>query len=426
MAPTTGDDRTVLDAVVVGAGPAGLRQLAWLRAAGLTVRAVDAAGDVGGSWWWHGYPGARLDVDGALHQELFDEDPCRAWGWSERFPAGYEVLRWLRFVVDRLDLRRDLRLATRVVGLDRDPDGSWWVRTDRDGPVRTRSVVLCTGNGSAPVAPGPRGVPDFAGTVLRTAGWPQRRVDLAGTRTGVLGVGATGVQMVPALADRVAHLTVLAGAPVDVLARVNPMHGWAERERDAARVAGLRDVLARSDDGLEPAPVLGDGATAAALADDGSTLLWRAGVRAGTGAEVARVVRARMRERLADPAAAAVLVPPDDAPARPPALDLGFLETFRRDDVALVDVRANPVARVLPDGVELADGTRHPLDVLVLTDEVGGGGRPLDPPGDDDDGLFVVDAPPGPGNAAPALHRRTAEVARAVAGRALSAAGPSP
>jgi len=223
-----------LDAVVIGAGVAGLYQLHLLRAQGLRVRAYDAADDVGGSWWWHGYPGSHLDSEGPGYQYLFSEELYRDWGWSERYPAGYEVQRWLRFVADRLDLRRDIRLGTRIVDLHLDEErGRWTVRTDGGETLDARFVVACTGllpERTIDLIGG-----DFAGPVLDTAHWPEGRYDLAGQRVGVLGSGAAAVQLVPTIVDRVSRLMVFATGPVDLLPRANPVFGW--RERDAYRSA---------------------------------------------------------------------------------------------------------------------------------------------------------------------------------------------
>src|ERR1700712_674970 len=164
--PTVPED---LDVVVIGAGFAGLAALHLLREQGLRVRAYDEAHNVGGTWWWHAYPGSHLDTESHLYQYFFSEQLYRDWGWSERYPAGYEVQRWLRFVGDRLDLRRDIRLSTRVVSA-RSEEGSWLVRPDRGETVRARHVVACTGRRSVePEVDAGR----FAGLVIRTAAWPE-------------------------------------------------------------------------------------------------------------------------------------------------------------------------------------------------------------------------------------------------------------
>ncbi|GAA4920525.1 acetone monooxygenase [Actinomycetospora succinea] len=353
-----------LDVVVIGAGVAGLATLHLLREQGLRVRAYDAADDVGGAWWWHGYPGSRLDTEGPVYQYFFREDLVRDWGWSERFPAGYEVLRWLRFVADRLDLRRDIVLSTPVVAATFDEErGRWTVRTGHGETVEARFVVGCTGfcPGPAETLPGE----GFAGTVVRTSRWPEKGPDLVGRRVGVVGVGVAGVQLVPRIVAETARVTVFAREPVAVVPRSNPVYGWPERDAYRARFAELRARLPHTRTGGEDEPAAGDLAERYA---DGSRHLW---FGAPPDEAVAAYVRAAMTERLGDPALAAVLVPSsDDAPI---TLDAGFLEAFHRADVDLVDLRADPVAAVRAEGLELASGALHELDVIVLTEEFDAG-----------------------------------------------------
>jgi len=353
-----GDPDEDLDAVVVGAGVAGLYALHLLREQGLRVRAYDAAEDVGGSWWWHGYPGSHLDSEGATYQYWFSEALYRDWGWSERYPAGYEVQRWLRFVADRLDLRRDIRLGTRVVDLHLDEDrGRWTVRTDRGGTIDARFVVACTG-----LVPG-RAVDliggDFRGPVIDTARWPEGRHDLAGRRVGVVGTGAATVQLVPTIVDRVSRLTVFATGPVDVLPRENPVYGWREREAYQSRFAELRETVVHTptgDEEREPVP------------GDGTRSVWTASLGAGVDVrrEAGDAVREAMRARVPDPCLSEVLVPVDDFGVQPVRLESGYLEVFGRDDVDLVDLRRTPIRRLVPEGIELSDGTVHALDLIVV------------------------------------------------------------
>lgn len=353
-----------LDVVVIGAGVAGLAALHLLRSHGLRVRAYDAADDVGGSWWWHGYPGSRLDTEGHAYQYFFAEDLVRDWGWSERFPAGYEVLRWLRFVADRLDLRRDIVLSTPVVAASFDEERArWTVRTGHGETVGARFVVACTG-----LTPGPaHELPGdgFAGTVVRTSRWPEKGPDLAGRRVGVVGTGTAAVQLVPRIAGEAAAVTLFAREPVAVVPRVNTMYGWRERDAYRARFAELRATLPHTPTGGDDGHRAGD---IAELYADGSRRLW---FGAPPSAAVAAHVRAAMTARLGDPAPAAVLVPTSDDASM--TLDSGFLEAFGRADVDLVDLRADPIAAVRAEGLELASGAVHELDVVVLTEEYDAG-----------------------------------------------------
>ncbi|GLZ47769.1 hypothetical protein Acsp06_39540 [Actinomycetospora sp. NBRC 106375] len=312
-----------LDAVVIGAGYSGLAVLALLRERGLRVRAYDAAGNVGGTWWWHAFPGSHLDTPCHVYQYFFSEQLYREWGWSEPHPAGYEVQRWFRFVADRLDLRRDIALSTTVTAAEHDGE-AWTVRTDRGETVRARALVACTGR--LPAEPAVA-VDGFAGTVLRTASWREDRHDLRGQRVGVLGTTASTIQLVPAVVDAVAHLTVVADRPRDVVPRVNPVYGW--RERDA-----YRDRFAATREAPDATPPAAD--------------------------------RDAMRARLGDdPRLVELLVPA--GPPGPVTLDGGWLEAVRRDHVSVI--AREDVTAVEGAGLALADGTVRPLDVLVVADE---------------------------------------------------------
>jgi acetone monooxygenase len=336
-----------LDAVVVGAGFAGLAALHLLRERGLRVRAYDDADNVGGTWWWHAYPGAHLDTESHLYQYFFSEALYRDWGWSERYPAGYEVQRWLRFVAERLDLRRDIRLSTRVLSARFD-EGWWSLRTDRGGTVRARHLIACTGRLSVETDVD---VGAFGGLVVRTAAWPEDGHDLTGRRVGIVGTTPATVQLVPWIAERVAGLVVVSSGAVDVVRRLNPLYGWQEREAYKARFAELPGEV------VEPAPD-----------------------------------RVAMRARTADTR----LIPDGDTGRV--VLDDGYLEAFDREHVTLVELA--DLARVRAEGLELTDGTRHALDVLVVPDDFDSGlpaiegiaGLPAAAPG-----LHHVVAPPGGG-----------------------------
>ncbi|WP_224392680.1 NAD(P)/FAD-dependent oxidoreductase [Pseudonocardia sp. ICBG1293] len=381
------------DVVVVGAGVAGLYALHLLRRRGLRVTCVDVAPELGGVWHHQRFPGARIDTEGPAYQYLFSEELYRDWGWSERFPAGYEVLRWLRFVADRLGLHRDLRLSTPVTGARWD-GGRWRVRTGH-GILSARFLLRCTGAFTAPRTDPVPGRSDFAGPVVHTGAWPARGPGLDGLRVGVLGCGPSAVQLVPALVGRVGRLTVLARTPRYVLPAANPMYGWPERAAYRDRLPAMREAVRTTPSGTGHSFVH-KGLHSLGSAYDGDPLALHPARLPGLAADpelraaVGAVVRDRMRARLADGRLAAALVPDgDDYGLRPVATDQGWLESFHRDDVEVVPVGRNPVVRIRRDGVELADGTVVGLDAMVLAtgfdpsatragiEVVGRGGRPL-------------------------------------------------
>lgn len=370
-----------LDAVVLGAGVAGLYQLHQLREQGLRVRAYEAGSDVGGTWYWNRYPGARFDSEGYIYQYLFSEQLYTDWSWSEKFPGQPEVEQWLRYVTERLGLREDIQFSTRIVSAHFDEDrGRWTVRTDRGDTIDTQFFVTCGGMLSAPMEALFEGQDTFRGPIFHTSRWPKEAVDLAGKRVGVVGIGATGIQVIQTIASEVEHLTVFARTPQYVLPMKNPKYGEAEQRWYKSRFEELRTTIPHTFTGFEydfehvwadctpeqRQEVLEE------IYQDGSLKLWLASFGEMFFVEevseaVSEFVRDKMRARLKDPRLIDVLVPTDYGfgTHRVP-LETNYLEAYHRDNVELVGVRDNPIARIRPDGIELADGSVHELDVIIL------------------------------------------------------------
>ena len=208
------DSATDFDAVVVGAGFSGLRMLIELRRLGLSAVAIEAGTDVGGTWYWNRYPGARTDSESwsycfSSFPELLEE-----WTWKERYPKQQEVLDYQRFVADKFDLRKDIRFSTRVDSASYDAaSNTWSVRTDTGDTVRCTYFITGLGHLSVPHKPKFAGIDTFAGEVYVTGNWPKEAVDFAGKRVGVIGAGASAVQAIPVIAEQAAHLTVFQRTP---------------------------------------------------------------------------------------------------------------------------------------------------------------------------------------------------------------------
>ncbi|YAL82267.1 flavin-containing monooxygenase [Dermacoccaceae bacterium W4C1] len=378
---TTDAPTTTLDALIVGAGVAGLYQLHQLRQLGLNVRAYDAASDVGGTWFWNRYPGARFDSEAYIYQYLFDEGLYKDWSWSKRFPDQPEIERWMHYVADRLDLRKDISFGVTITGAEwNEETGRWRVTTDSGEVIDTQFLISCAGMLSAPMSNMFPGQETFSGKVFHTSRWPSEGVDLKGKRVGVVGTGATGIQVIQSIADQVDSLTVFVRDPQYVLPMRNPDYGPEEVAAYKARFEELRDTLPHTFSGFEydfehvwedmtpeqRQEVLQD------TYENGSLKMWLASFSdiffdEKISAEVSEFVRERMETRLKDPELIKVLVPYDHGfgTKRVP-LENGFLETFLRDNVTAVAVRDNPISQIHPEGVELADGTRYDLDVLIL------------------------------------------------------------
>ncbi|HEX3171066.1 MAG TPA: NAD(P)/FAD-dependent oxidoreductase, partial [Burkholderiales bacterium] len=198
-----------VDVAVVGAGFAGLYLLHKLRKAGFTAVVIEDAGDVGGTWYWNRYPGARCDIQTMDYSYTFDPELDREWTWSEKYATQPEILRYFGFVADRYDLRRDIRFNTRVKAANWDDASErWQLTTDNGADVSCRYYIMATGCLSTPKPPEIDGVKDFKGAIYFTGRWPHDGVNLAGKRVAVIGTGSSGIQSIPLIAEQAAHLTV--------------------------------------------------------------------------------------------------------------------------------------------------------------------------------------------------------------------------
>ena len=371
---------TKLDAVVVGAGVAGLYQLFRLREQGLSVKAIDAGSSVGGTWYWNRYPGARFDSEGHTYQYLFSEELYKGWSWSERFPGQPEIERWLNYVADRLDLRKDIQFGTTVKSAHfNEATQRWLVATDRGEVIDAQFLVTCCGMLSAPHVSFP-GQETFKGELFHTARWPKGPIELPGKRVGVVGNGATGIQVIQSIAGEVGHLKVFIRTPQYIIPMKNPKWDAADAEAYKSKFKFLTERLPKTFTGFEfdfehawadltpqqRRQVIEDCWT------DGSLKLWVSSFAElffdeAINAEITEFVREKMRERIKDPKLCEQLIPSDYGfgTHRVP-LESNFLEAFHRPNVEIVSVKNNPIARITPDGIQTADGTMHEFDVIIL------------------------------------------------------------
>jgi len=370
-----------LDALVIGTGVAGLYQLYQLRNAGLSVRAYDTASGVGGTWYWNRYPGSRFDSEAYIYQYLFSEELYKGWSWSEKFPGQPEIERWLNYVADRLDLRKDIQFNTTITSAHfNEATDRWTVRTDTGETIDSRFLVTCCGMLSAPLTDVFADQDTFKGQIFHTGRWPKEPIDFAGKRVGVVGIGATGIQVIQTIADKVGHLKVFVRTPQYVIAMRNPQYGTKEVEAYKARFQELKETIPTTFTGFEydfvhtwadltpekRREVLEE------IWQDGSLKLWIASFAElffdeAINAEISEFVREKMRARLKDPTLIEILVPTDYGfgTHRVP-LESNYLEAYLRPNVEAVCVRGNPIERMVPQGIRTADGTIHELDIIIL------------------------------------------------------------
>ncbi|MGJ4997698.1 flavin-containing monooxygenase [Bradyrhizobium sp. HKCCYLS3077] len=371
---------TRLDAVVIGAGVAGLYQLYRLREQGLSVRAIDAASGVGGTWYWNRYPGARFDSEAYIYQYLFSEELYKGWSWSEKFPAQPEIERWLNYVADRLDLRKHIQFGTTVKRAQfNEATQRWLVTTDKGELIDTQFLVTCCGMLSAPHVSFP-GQDTFEGDLFHTARWPKQPVSFAGKRVGIIGNGATGIQVIQTVAGEAGHLKVFVRTPQYVIPMKNPKYGADDAEAYKSKFQHLTERLPHTFTGFEydfehawadlsperRRQVIEE------CWEDGSLKLWISSFAElffdeAVNAEISEFVRGKMRERLKDPKLCDLLIPADYGfgTHRVP-LEQNFLEAFLRPNVEIVSVKTNPIERVTPKGIQMADGTMHEFDMIIL------------------------------------------------------------
>ena len=368
------------DAVVIGAGAAGLYALHRLRGLGFSVRVFEQGEGVGGTWYWNRYPGARCDVESWDYCFSFSEELEQEWDWSERYPTQAELERYFNYVADRFDLRGDIEFGTRVERARFDEGRNRWIITTSLGAtVSARYLVSAAGCLSEVNVPPIAGAETFEGERHHTARWPAEGVDVGGKRVGVIGTGSSGVQVIPQVAKRAEHVFVFQRtAQYTVPARNRPLDDDARNEFKG-NFHQRQEFKRTTPAGLSrPRPVV-----SSALEADAATridILEASWQRGGPGFamtfddiltdpesndEAARFVRDKIRAKVEDPEVAENLVDIDyPLGARRLIVDIDYFETYNRDNVTLVDVGAASITEITPRGLRTRDG-HYDLDLLV-------------------------------------------------------------
>jgi cyclohexanone monooxygenase len=379
VAEAPSDADVTVDAVVVGAGFAGLYMLHKLRELGLTARAFEVGTGVGGTWFWNRYPGARCDVESVEYSYQFSEELQQEWEWTERYAGQPEILSYINHVADRFDLRRDIQFETRVVSAAFDEDDiTWTVATDRGDRVRARFVIMATGCLSSANVPEFKGADLFGGETYHTGRWPHEGVDFRGKRVGVIGTGSSGIQSIPIIAEQAEHLTVFQRTPsYSVPARNGPLDAEEVRaiKDDYAGFRARNSTMVTAFGSRTPVNDVSAIATDVSERDREFERRWEIGGFQFMGSfndllllpdaneTAAEFVRQKIRDTVRDPEVAARLVPSNVIGCKRLCLDTGYFETFNRDNVDLVDVSESPI-EIAATGIRV-DDDEFELDCIV-------------------------------------------------------------
>ncbi len=379
--PDTHSAPPEFDALIIGAGFAGMYQLLCLREhLGLNVQVLEAGDGVGGTWYWNRYPGARCDSESHAYNYTFSRELFESWEWTERYPQQPEILRYLNHVADTFDLRRSIRFGTRVVGAHYDEASNRWIVTTEDGEtMRAQFLITAVGCLSTANVPSIPGLESFTGTWYHTGNWPHDGVDFSGKRVGLIGTGSTGIQATPVIAEAASHLTVFQRtANYSVPAHNAPLTAefkqWVKDNYDEIRTItranangqafyiqdrSAWDVTAEQRQALYEAAWAKGGLQFRGVFRD---LL----VDKSANDTAAEFLKAKIRSIVQDPDTAAILADIDHpyAAKRPP-IDTGYFEAFNRDNVSLVNLRATPIVSIVPAGVQTS-AAEYKLDTIVF------------------------------------------------------------
>jgi cation diffusion facilitator CzcD-associated flavoprotein CzcO len=368
------------DAIVIGAGVAGLYQLYRLRELGLSVRCLEDASGVGGTWYWNRYPGCRFDSESETYGYTFSKELQQEWDWKEHYSGQPENERYLNFVADKFDLRRDIEFNSHVTSAVYDESTNRWdIQVENGKRYRAQFLVSAVGILSARYIPPFEGIDSFKGESYHTSRWPKEKVDFTGKRVAVIGTGATAVQLIPIIAKEVAHLTVFQRTPNYCA----PLRNGQVSEETQRRFKQTYDEIRRRC--LEtPAgfPYDFDHRSALEVPREERLALYEElwalpGFKKWLGnfrdimtdrranEDFAEFVRNKIRARVKDPVVAEKLVPKDHpfGSKRIP-LETEYYEAYNRDNVLLVDVRETPIERITPKGIKTSD-REYEFDVII-------------------------------------------------------------
>ncbi|MBK5237749.1 MAG: NAD(P)/FAD-dependent oxidoreductase [Actinomycetales bacterium] len=368
------------DIVVVGAGFAGIYMAYKARELGLSIVALERGGGVGGTWYWNRYPGLRCDVESVDYSYSFSPVLQKEWTWTEKFPSQPEILRYLEWASDKLDVTRLFRFNTEVSSATwNETTRRWIVSTATGSVIETKYIVWATGMLSAPKIPDFAGLNDFAGLVLNTATWPHEPIDFTGRKVAVLGTGSSGIQVIPIVAQQAQHLYVLQrtpsfslpahnkSLPSERMEWVKENYGQYRADARASMLGCVTESVGKNFADLTPAEAR---AELERTYNYGSPMRFASTfndivVDPNANKAAADFAREKIRERIADPALAEKLMPDHYITTRRLCIDTDYYETYNRPNVALIDMREENLVRFTESGFETTTGT-YGIDILIL------------------------------------------------------------
>ncbi|WP_395711848.1 flavin-containing monooxygenase [Reyranella sp.] len=391
--PQTATASGPFDVIVIGAGVAGLYQLYRLRELGLRARVFEAGSDVGGTWYWNRYPGARFDSESWSYGYSFSKELLQEWEWPEHFAAQPDTLRYLNFVADKFDLRRDIQFLSRVVAAQFDEDADHWTITLESGEqASARLLITALGPLSAYTLPVIPGREEFKGQAFHTARWPREGVSLAGKRVGIIGTGATAIQVIQTIASEVGSLTVFQRTPNWAA----PLHNRRITPEEQRRIkATYAEIFERCRQTSTCFIHQTDPRKALEVSPEEREAFWEKlyaepgfGIWVGNFADVlvdkkanalaSEFAARKIRQRVTDPAVADKLIPKDHGfGTRRLPLESGYYEVYNRANVRLVDINETPIERITPEGVRTS-AEDFPFDVLIYATGFDGVTGPYD------------------------------------------------
>ncbi|OYD70778.1 flavin-containing monooxygenase [Rhodococcus sp. OK302] len=380
--PSPGHSReaATVDVVLVGAGVSGMYAMHKLRQSGLTVQGFEAGSDVGGTWYFNRYPGARCDVESVDYSFSFSEEVQQEWDWSEKYATQPEILSYINFVAERFDLRSDFAFDTRVLSAEFDEEASLWrVTTDQGHDITSRFCIFATGCLSAANVPNIEGRDTFAGNTYHTGHWPHEGVDFTGRRVGVIGTGSSGIQSIPLLAEQADQLCVFQRSANYSVPAGNAVLDEATRREQKANYAERRRLSRLSGGG---SPFTADPRSALEVSDEerieaynkrwtlGGVLFGKTFADQTSNIEAndtaRRFAEDKIRSVIDDPAVAEVLIPKDHPiGTKRIVTDTNYYETYNRDNVTLVDLKSDPIEAIDEAGIKTMS-EHYELDDIVF------------------------------------------------------------